>query len=406
MNRALPHFIDAFRQFMADKGSPKLYNKWAGIFCISAIVERKCWITTVKGRLFPNQYIILVGPAGIGKSVCTNAAFDLINESRSPQQILHMAPTSVTKASLIDALHAAERSHLSLNGSATMDHFNSLIIIPNELGVFMPAWEGEFMNTMTDLWDNKRYAETRRTKNISIEIQNPQLNMLSATTPSYLNTLLPEGAWESGFMSRTLLAYSGEVIYTDLFAEPLGDASADMWKALVHDAREIYKLYGELSVAEDAKEAINAWSKSGGAPAPDHPKLASYVTRRAAHLLKLCIVSAVASNDERLVTLDNFVEALDWLTELERFIPDIFKSMRTGGDTRAMEDLWHFVYQEYMRHKNPVPEHLAHAFLAQRVPVHNIDPILNSMVKSMIFEKKFCESGAMGFVPKTNRQAN
>jgi hypothetical protein len=226
--RKFSSFVNGFRLFMADKGSPALYAKWAGIFTVSALIERKAWITTVKGKLYPNQYIILVGPAGIGKSICTNAAFDLINESRSPQQILHMAPTSVTKASLIDSLNGAERFILK-NGGA--DRFNSLIIIPNELGVFLPVWEGDFMNTMTDLWDNKRYAETRRTKNISIEIPNPQLNMLSATTPGYLNTLLPEGAWESGFMSRTLLAFSGETIYTDLFADLPDDA--DAWKNLL-----------------------------------------------------------------------------------------------------------------------------------------------------------------------------
>ena len=396
--RALPHFIDAFRLYMQDKGSPVIYSKWSAIFTIAAVVERKVWIETLKGTLYPNQYIILVGPAGIGKSVCTNASFDLINQSRSPTQILHLAPTSVTKASLIDSLHAAERNVLKIGG---MDRFNSLIIIPNELGVFMPAWDGEFMNTMTDLWDNKRYAETRRTKNISIEIPNPQLNMLSATTTSYLTTLLPEGAWESGFMSRTLLAYSGEVIYTDIFGEATNNT--DLWKSLVHDVREIYKLYGKLSVADDTIEALNAWARSGGAPSPDHPRLASYVTRRAAHLLKLCIIASIASSDEMIITLDHFVEALDWLTELEKFIPDIFKSMKSGGDQQAMEELWHFIYQEFMRNKKPVPEHLAHAFLAERVPVHNVEPILNSMVKQMLFEKQFTEQGQSGYVPKVKR---
>lgn len=400
--RKLPNFIDGFRLYMADKGSPRLYAKWAAIFVVGALIERKAWLKNRKGILYPNQYIILVGPAGIGKSVCTNAAFDLLQESKSPQQILHMAPTSVTKASLIDALAGAERSVMKLNGEVSLTRFNSLIIIPNELGVFMPAWDGDFMNTMTDLWDNKRYAETRRTRNIAIEIPNPQLNMLSATTPSYLNTLLPEGAWESGFMSRTLLAYSGESVYTDLFGdEPnLGE----MWKTLIHDAREIYKVFGELTVTDEAIEAINDWGRSGGAPAPDHPKLVSYAQRRAAHLLKLCIISAVATDDEKIVSIDNFVEALDWLTELEAYLPDIFKTMKTGGDHRAMEELWHFIYKEFVRQKEAVPEHLCHAFLAERVPAYNIENILSAMCKSMLIEKKFCPTG-QGYVPKT-RSAN
>ena len=78
--------------------------------------------------------------------------------------------------------------------------------------------------------------------------------------------------------------------------------------------------------------AINDWARSGGQPAPDHPKLLSYNTRRLHHLLKLCMVAALACDSELIITVDHFVEALDWLVELETFMPDIFKSMRTGGD--------------------------------------------------------------------------
>src|SRR5262249_48940636 len=152
----------------------------------------------------------------------------------------------------------------------------------------------------------------------------------------------------------------------------------EMWASLKHDLRLIYKMYGKMEVTDDTKEAINSWSKSGGAPAPDHPKLSSYVTRRAAHLLKLCVIAAASQDEEMIITLDHFVEALDWLTELERFIPDIFKSMKSGGDARAMEELYHFVYSEHIKSKAFVPGFLVHAFLAERVPVHNIEPIISS----------------------------
>jgi len=382
VSRRLPHFIDSFIKFMANKGSPTLYTKWTAIFVISAACERRVWMTTTKGILYPNQYIVLVGPAGIGKSVCTNFAYDLLNSLRTPETEFHIAPTSVTKASLIDALEHAERRLVRPTHVPPVVTFNSLAIIPNELGVFLPSWESDFMNVMTDLWDCKRYSETRRTKNLSISINAPQLNMLSATTPAYLNGLLPEGAWEQGFMSRTLLAYSGEVIYGNLFGGVTLDEK--LWEDLTHDIRSIYKLFGELTITEEAQEALNAWARSGGAPTPDHPKLMSYNSRRAAHLLKLCMVAAVASDNELIVTLDHFVEALDWLTELETFIPDIFKSMRTGGSAVAIEECWHFCYNEFIRKKKPVPEPLIYGFLQERVPVHSIEPIIDVMIKAKI----------------------
>lgn len=396
--RKLTNFIDGFSRYMANKGSPAIYTRWAGIFTVSAVAERKIWLRTTKGILYPNQYIILVGPAGIGKSVCTNVAYDLLSEIRSPENELHIAPTSVTKASLIDALEAADRRIIRPMQNPPVDSFNALSIIPNELGVFLPSWEGDFMNTMTDLWDCKRYSETRRTRNLAINVPNPQLNMLSATTPSYLNTLLPEGAWETGFMSRTLLAYSSEIIFTDLFIDAPHDEA--LWADLTHDLRCIYKLYGELNVIDETREMINAWAKSGGRPAPDHPKLMSYNTRRVAHLLKLCMVAAVANDSDLIVSPDHFVEALDWLTELETFIPDIFKSMRTGGDAVAIEECYHFVYHEFMRkQKKPVPEHLVYAFLQERVPVHNVERIIDVMTRAKLLDKAFTDAGTMGFIP-------
>jgi hypothetical protein len=395
--RRLNNFIDAFLAYTEGKGSPRLYRLWSAIFTVGAICERKIWLTTAKGKLFPNQYILLVGGAGIGKSLCTNTVFDLLNEVRTPETPFHIAPTSVTKASLIDALQEADRRVIRPMESPAVVSFNSLTIVPNEFGVFLPSWEGDFMSSLTDLWDCKHYSETRRTAKINIMIDSPQLNMFSATTPAYLNTLLPEGAWEQGFMSRILVVYSGEIVHTNLF--DLLEHDAESFDNLVHDLKDMYKTYGEMTVTDEAKEAINEWSKAGGPPIPDHPKLTSYCARRAAHLLKLCIVAAMASDSERIVTLDHFAEALDWLVQLERYMPDVFKSMKTGGDGRAIEECWHHVYQIYLKSKEPVPEHRVVGFLQERVPVHNITRILDVMERSQLLKKQFTATGGTGYEP-------
>jgi len=398
MARQLRNFIDGFTRYMADKGSPDLYIKWSAIFAISAVLERKAWITTAKGVLYPNQYIILVGGAGIGKSICTRVVFDLIDTVRRSGGVFHIAPTSVTKASLIDALDAAERSIIRPMATPPVVSFNSLTIIPNEFGVFLPSWEGDFMSTLTDLWDCGRYAETRRTKAINIEIPNTQLNMFSATTPAHLTNLLPEGAWEQGFMSRVLLVFSGEMKHTHVFTQLHHDDA--LWKEMAHDIKAIYSLFGEFTVSQDAQEAINAWAKSGGAPAPDHPKLVSYCARRIAHVLKLCIIASAADSDDQIITLEHFAEALDWLVELENFMPDIFKSLKVGGDARAIEECWHYSYQYWMKKSEPVPEHLVYAFLQERVPVHNVERIILVMCSAKLLTKKFANSGGAAYEPK------
>lgn len=401
--RRTRNFIDAFLAFTEGKGSPRIYRLWSAIFAIGAVCERKVWLTTAKGRLYPNQYILLVGGAGIGKSLCTNTVYDLLNEVRTPETPFHIAPTSVTKASLIDALSDAERRIVRPMDIPAVISFNSLTIVPNEFGVFLPSWEGDFMSSLTDLWDCKHYSETRRTAKINISIPHAQLNMFSATTPAYLTTLLPEGAWEQGFMSRILVVFSGELVHTNLFdfLETDDQAFAD----LAHDLKDMYNAYGEVTVTDEAKLAINEWSKSGGQPSPDHPKLTSYSARRAAHLLKLCIIAAMASDSARIVTLDHFAEALDWLVQLEKYMPDVFKSMKAGGDGRAIEECWHYAYEVYLKTKEPVPEHRIIQFLQEKVPVHNITRILDVMERSKLLEKKFTSSGGTGYTPMAFKAA-
>lgn len=254
------------------------------------------------------------------------------------------------------------------------------------------------MSTLTDLWDCGRYAETRRSSKINIEIPNAQLNMFSATTPAHLTNLLPEGAWEQGFMSRVLLVFSGEIKHVHVFNGMHHDEP--LWKNLTADIKSIYNLFGEFQITDEAKEAINAWASSGGAPMPDHPKLTSYCSRRIAHVLKLCIIASAASDDDKIISLDHFAEALDWLVELEGFMPDIFKSLKVGGDARAIEECWHFAYQYWMKKQEAVPEHLIYAFLQERVPVHSVERMVSVMCQAKVLKKLFTSSGGVGYEPK------
>ena len=105
MPRKLSSFVSAFIQYTANTGSPTLFRKWTAISLVAAALERKVWIRTSKGILYPNIFAVLAGPAGIGKTVAAGeipALMEVLEEH-------HLAPTSVMKAGLIDALRDADR---------------------------------------------------------------------------------------------------------------------------------------------------------------------------------------------------------------------------------------------------------------------------------------------------------
>lgn len=391
----LPSWTDAFLEFTDKTGTPQLFRKWTGIYTVAAALERKVFVQTNKGVLYPNMYVVLVGPAGTGKTVPAAIAYQLYKELEDH----HVASTSVSRASLIDELHEAERKIVRPQDNPPITSFNSLAVYSNELGTLIPAYENDFINVVTDLYDCKRFDERKRTAKLELKMPNPQLNFLAATTPSYLNNLMPEGAWDQGFISRTMLIYSGRLDqYHDIFTEVEDNTS--LRDTLISDLRQIGNLFGRMHFEKDAVEAFRAWMLAKEEPIPTHPKLQHYNSRRVAHLLKLCMVSCASTAGSLAITIDNYAEAFDWLLEAEAMMPDIFKSMVVGGASRVMDETWHWAYEWWLAHrKTPIPEALLYEFVMARAPVGDVPRIIEAMKRALILEEQLTTAGT-GYIVK------
>ena len=398
--RRLGSWIDSFLEYTEILPSPPLMRKWAAISFVAAAMERKIWVRSMGSDLYPNLYTFLVGPPGVGKGVAINAGERIIREVPD----LQIGPTDMTAASLIDALQEAVRRHILPGGPIPFSEFNSLTILSRELGVLVPSWETTLMNNLTDIYDGFTIEQKRRGKDIKIKIKNPQINILGACTPSYLQSVMPPGAWDQGFISRSILVYSGDKIVPDPFAEEtLSAFSVRMQTDLLHDLKCIAAEFGRLSFTTPAATAIKAWITGGCRPVPDHVKLQSYNARRISHLLKLCMVASLSHRGDKIITIEDYSEALNWLIEAERYMPEIFKAMTTGGDSSAMEEAWNYVWMIYSKEKKPIAEHRIVHFLRERVPAHSVMRVLEIMVKSRMFEVSITDNTFQGYKPTTRR---
>ena len=377
--------------------SPELFRKWAGIAAIAGALERKVWVRTKGSALYPNLYTIIVAPPGIGKTEVTWRVREMWDELEEH----HVANSSVTKASLIDDLAAASRRVMRVTENPPIYTFNSLLVASNELGVLIPSYENEFMNALTDLYDGKGYSESRRTRDIKIKIDRPNLNLFAGCTPGYLRETLPPGAWDQGFLSRVILVYSGEQPLTSLFAESESDQV--LGDALKKRLQEIGNFFGKYGFTEEARNFLDYWYLNGQEPRPTHPRLAHYNTRRAAHLIKLSMIATAARTDEMLIQESDVRQALDWLVEAEFAMPDIFKSMTMGGDSQIIDDCFHHLYTIYMREgKKPVAEARLILFLQERTPAHNIVRILETMERAKMIQRRLEKIGT-AYVPISAR---
>jgi hypothetical protein len=384
--RNLENWIDAFEEYTNILSSPPVFRRWAGISLIAAALERKTWVETSVGILYPNQYIFLVGPPAVGKTVLTSLVWRTMKSLRDHK----VASSSVTRATVIQELQAAQR-YVTMPEIGAVE-YNSLFVCSNELGVLLPEYGMEMMSKLTDLYDCHPYSESRRNSKHDADIPRPQLNILAATQPGYLSGMLPEIAWEQGFLSRAILVYSDQIVRKSLFGKTITDAA--LWEKIITDLSYIGTMKGEFKFTAEVASLVDNFYMSGhSTTAPMHPKLQHYNTRRPAHLLKLMQIASAAESDNLIIDVPHFQSALNWLVEAESLMPEIFKAMNTGGDNSIMKDVWYYVFKAVATSDKPVPEGRIVAFLSQRVPAQKVGWILEVMKSAGLLQVEITAAG-------------
>ena len=308
----------------------------------------------------------------------------------------------MTAASLIDELDEAKRTITRAGQSPPMVNYNALTISVDELGVLLPEYGREFMSKLVHLWDGYPYSESRRSRKEKPTIEKPILNLLAGAQPGYLRDTIPEGAWDQGFISRTILVYSGESERQSLFNSVHIDPK--LKSVLISDLQQIGSdgVYGKVKFTEEAKAVIDNWHLTGAGKGPSHPKLAHWLTRRTEHALRLSLVVSMARSNELVIEADDFTTGLSYLTEAEHYMGDIFKAMTHGGDNQIAMEAWHFATESYLKsNKKPIRQELIVRFLSERTPAHNVMRLLEIMERAGILRREQVKGQGVCFVPSS-----
>ncbi|MDR3572255.1 MAG: hypothetical protein P4L50_00200 [Anaerolineaceae bacterium] len=368
--RKLDNFIDTFIDATANLGTPKIFRRWTAISIIAAALEQKVWIISGRRPLHPNLYIFLIAHPGVGKTRTINEGRRLCGDL--PE--FHLAPVSMTFASLVDALLLAERKLIRQPEGTTA--YNSMYICADELGAFVHKYDPEMTNGLSAFYDPTPYQQTRRGTQghgIDIQIPSPQLNILAGSTPQNLMGFMPDTAWGQGFSSRIIMVFSDERIQVDDFADFGPPRTAD----LVHDLKIINDLYGEFTITAPYKEAVNDWRAHDEKPIPAHPRLIHYVVRRRVNVYKLSMIASIAANNSLALTEKDFFTGLEWLLQAENFMEDIFKAGAVNADASAMDEIQHFIMVSDLG--TGVAERRIVNFARERIPISSILNVIKVM---------------------------
>lgn len=316
--RLCSDWITTYLQFTENSEPPLLYRTWVAVSVLAATLQRKTFLQW-HSELYPNMYIVLVGPPGkCRKGTAMGPGYRLLMEKG-----IRLAAEATTRESLIRFLRESGGMDTDPLTGNVMIHA-SLTIYSQELTVFLGFNNNQLMSDLTD-WFDCRDRWTYRTKNMGEDdIVGVYVNLIGATTPELIRSALPMDAVGSGLTSRMVFVYEdrkGKKCPAP-FATKGEKAQREQ---LSKDLGQIMLLRGEFKISADFMDRWTDWYMHADEKQPfEDVRFAGYFERRPTHLLKLCMIMSASRGNDLRITTGDFDRALSLLTETEKKMPMVF----------------------------------------------------------------------------------
>lgn len=340
MARHFQNWLKAYVQHTASSEAPDVFHFWTGVVTVGGALRRRAWIEQHLFQWVPNFYVILVSPPGVvTKSTSISLGMRLLRQVDG----IHFGPESMTWQALgEDLAKAMEYVDVPdpLTGLPAPVPMSCLTIPISELGTFLRTDDSQLVSFLTRMWDGQKEPFKHKTKNSgNIDVENPWLNIIGATTPGWMRDNFTESLVTQGLTSRIVFVYAETkrhfVAYPSQTVK--SQAYAESEKKLVEDLREIAKLTGEYKLTDEALAWGTTWYKDHYTKLPAHlssDRFGGYVARKQTHLHKLAMVLAASKRDKMLIEKDDLIEAEAILTDSEGSMIKVFESVGLVDEAR------------------------------------------------------------------------
>lgn len=334
MARNFPNWLRAYMDYTRDSESPTPFHFWCGVSTVAGALRRRVWINMRKFDWTPNFYIVLVGPPGVAAK-STSMAMGMQLLAKVPD--IKFGPESMTWQALAVALQDAIEyvEYIGPEGVKLRIGMSCLTVSVSELGTFLRVDDDQLMSFLIRMWEGQIDKFRHETKSSGkIEVDNPWLNVIGATTPAWLKQNFPEYMIGGGLTSRIVFVYGEKkrqlIPYPD---EVIPDAEyAKLHKALLEDLTTISKLSGPYQLSTFAREWGRAWyaEHNNIDLRPAHlasDRYGGYLARKQTHLHKFAIILAAAKRDTLVIEQSDLEEAEEIITSIESDMIRVFESI-------------------------------------------------------------------------------
>ena len=322
-------WLTDYLKFVENSESPISYHRWSAISLLAGALQRRVFMKRGHSVIYPNMYIVLVGPSGLSRKG------EPIQIARTFLEQLNVAiiPEDNSKESIARDMHDFQNNFTDRTTGKIMTQA-AVTCFSEEMAVFCGYQNIGLLSHMTNWYDSRDKWE-RRTKNQGIdEVNGVCFNFLTATDPSWLPGILPKEAVGGGFTSRVVFVVEDRKRRT--IANPDEFPADEQLRAkLLSDLEVIMTLTGCMRFNKEAQKIHDEWYnredelvQAGKHPISD-PYLRGYLARRETHLRKLCMCISAARDNNLTVLAEDINWAIDMLEAIEPKMHEVFKGMGT-----------------------------------------------------------------------------
>jgi hypothetical protein len=349
--RNFPDWLKAFVDYASFGEAPLSFYFWTGVSTIAGALRRRVWIDQGYFQWVPNFYVILVAPPGIvSKSTTASIGMNLLRQVKG----VKFGPDVVTWQKLAQSLAQSKvmvpigtvsnEPGLDPLLNTKMMPMSAITIESSEFGTFLNPNDREMVDVLVSLWDGKKGTFVKATKTQGDDvIENPFVNILACTTPSWLEGNFPEYMIGGGFTSRCIFLFADQK--RNFIAYPKDHLPTDFLSTgdtLVADLEIISLLRGEYVLSPDASLWGERWYEEhyrNKPPHLDNDRFGGYLARKQTHIHKLAMVLTASGTDDLVISGETLARANALISALEVDMPKVFDRIGTSVESRGAAQL-------------------------------------------------------------------
>lgn len=325
-SRQCDNFIEEYLKYVENTEPPISYHRWVAIGCIAAALQRKVFFDWGMERIFPNLYIVLLGPAAqtrkstalrVGEELIKDLNIPIIGQENSRESIVRDIKKSVT----------------NFNDGTMVRMQSAVVCFASELAVFLGKQNTELQADLTDWYDSPN-EWIRSTKHQGVDdISGLCFNLVGAMAPDWIPHVFAPESIGGGFTSRIM--FVPEFRKAKTIANPYKYPPPNGQRAhLLADLQDINtNMIGLFEFDQEAMDFYEDWYTKDseaieiGKYAVDDRSFYTYCGRRPTMLRKVSMCLSAARDSSKLIKLEDIQTALAWMEEAEKRMPGTFAAV-------------------------------------------------------------------------------